>query len=435
MGKIKEWSEPLTSGEIAYIDLQSLMADNVTHKTIEDVLSDFKSLPQVEVVDYFAISETWFSSFIKQELQSLHDEGNGVLDISHHLNEEIKSPSEGSSKLPNSVYEHLERKAEQHLIDALSQMIDHSHHRFRTIVLTDDQYRLEQRNLIERAEGEAASQWQKLKESPDHDIKFTIANISTATPNKAALYEALLKDKSIQKACDEHFWASIASLEAENDSAFTTFWSDRVDSKLNIYAEGLTSITDTKLRDQLSDLLATYIQKDLVPDSIAKARSQGLVLSRKTKKNLSRLEATLLTTKSEVAAITATLEKFAKKQDIPSPPQSDKQVMLSDMLRRMSKPSSSDPILFLYLVVILHAKYHPGIVYATGKYAPKLMKMLKGKLSDEDMQKLEAWKEGAKTGTLGKEGRAEMVGLASEAVKGEGVVKEDGEDDGVNKGE
>ncbi|KAF1913478.1 hypothetical protein BDU57DRAFT_456181 [Ampelomyces quisqualis] len=415
MGKVKEWSEPLLSGEIAYVDLQYFMKDNVTHESIEDVLSDFRGLPEVDIVDHFAISDAWILNFVNKRLQALHNEQDGVLDISYHLNEELQSTGKGCSKLPESLYGHLDRKAEEHLIDALSQNNDHDYHRFGTIILTKEQYRVEQDKLVTQAQEAATFQWQQLNDSADHEIKLTITTISTATPHKASVHEAILKEKSIQKACDEHFWTSIASLEAENESSFAKFWSDRVDSRINMYAEGLRSITDTKLSDQLSDLLTTYLQNDLIPDSLVKARSQSLVMSRKTKKNLSKLESTLSITKPELPALTCTLEKFAKRQSIHAPPQSltdAKQSTLSDMLRRMAKPSSSDPILFLYLVVILHAKHYPGIVYATGKYAPKLMKMLKGKVSDKDMEKLEAWKEGAKTGTLGEEGRAGMRGMA-----------------------
>lgn len=82
-------------------------------------------------------------------------------------------------------------------------------------------------------------------------------------------------------------------------------------------------------------------------------------------------------------------------------------------------------MLFLYLVVILHATNYPGIVYATGKYAPKLMKMLKEKVSEEDMGRLEAWKEGAKTGRVGAEGRAGIRGMAEGAIGG-GSTEVDG---------
>lgn len=84
------------------------------------------------------------------------------------------------------------------------------------------------------------------------------------------------------------------------------------------------------------------------------------------------------------------------------------------MQRRMTKQQKSfdGPVLFLTLVVILHAKHYPGVVYATGKYAPKLLKMLKSKLAEDEYEMLEKWKEGAKKGALGKEEREDMRSMA-----------------------
>jgi hypothetical protein len=89
-----------------------------------------------------------------------------------------------------------------------------------------------------------------------------------------------------------------------------------------------------------------------------------------------------------------------------------------------------DPLLFLTLVVVLHARYHEGVVYATGKYAPKIMKGLKEDVGEEVYAKLEGWKEDVRTGKLGVEGRSGMsemmVGEYGSAREEEGQeVKED----------
>jgi hypothetical protein len=87
--------------------------------------------------------------------------------------------------------------------------------------------------------------------------------------------------------------------------------------------------------------------------------------------------------------------------------------MLDDMLRRFKKQKASDgPVLFLTLVVVLFAKQHDGVVYATGKFAPKLLKLLKGKLEDEQYEQVERWKEAAKTNSLTAEDKAAMAKMA-----------------------
>ncbi|KAF7565011.1 hypothetical protein PtrSN002B_002894 [Pyrenophora tritici-repentis] len=87
--------------------------------------------------------------------------------------------------------------------------------------------------------------------------------------------------------------------------------------------------------------------------------------------------------------------------------------MVEDMLRRLQKQKASDgPVLFLTLVVVLFARQYDGVVYATGKFAPKLLKQLKGTLDKVQYEKVEAWKEAAKTNALTPEDRAEMVKMA-----------------------
>lgn len=94
--------------------------------------------------------------------------------------------------------------------------------------------------------------------------------------------------------------------------------------------------------------------------------------------------------------------------------------MLTDMQRKLSKPpqpsgkkTSDAPVLFLTLVIMLHARLGDGVVYATGKFAPRLLKGLKGRVGEGEYEKLEGWKEGAKGGGLSvgdREGMREMGG-------------------------
>jgi hypothetical protein len=77
-------------------------------------------------------------------------------------------------------------------------------------------------------------------------------------------------------------------------------------------------------------------------------------------------------------------------------------------------------VLFLMLVIVLFAKHHDGVVYATGKFAPKLLKELKGKMESEQYGQVEKWKEAAKTSSLTAEDRADMVKMAEAKVVIEG---------------
>lgn len=436
---ISTLSRPLVSGDIAYIDLKAAINRIIFSDDISGIAKDFNNIEGVEVVDYFAISESWLSKFVDRKLRTLHYDEAGVADVAQDLTTKfcdsvdvnLQTTSEGHRPFPYNLSAHITRKAEQYLTAAVANA---NYRQFGTVVLTNDQYTNEQTHLLERAAEDATAQWQQLKANPSHELKFSIANITA----EFTLHSSFAKEKPTQKACDEHFWSTIASLEGESDAAFSTFWLERVESRVQIYSAGLTSITDTKLQSQLSELLATYIQKELVPESITKARGQHLVLSRKAKKNVSKLETMIVGTESSVDALLPILSKFQSKQSIPPlSPESlkkSKKGMQADLLRRLNKPklkASDGPVLFLTLIVALFAQHYDGIVYATGKLAPKLMKQLKEKVGEEEYARLEGWKEGAKKGTLGD---GERVGMREMAERGneeeekgkDGIVGDEG---------
>jgi hypothetical protein len=54
------------------------------------------------------------------------------------------------------------------------------------------------------------------------------------------------------------------------------------------------------------------------------------------------------------------------------------------------------------------------VVYATGKYAPKILKGLNGTVGEEVYAVLEGWKEDVRTGKLGVEGREGIRVMMSE---------------------
>lgn len=280
-------------------------------------------------------------------------------------------------------------------------------------ILTELGYSRECSNLLDIARADAASQWHQFKENPKVDVKYSLSSLVSQVPPNNPVLQDLIKERTMQRALDDSFSEKILELEKQNEAEFAEFWSDRVATRAAIYTEGLTAIEDQKLQDQLSELLAQYVQKDLVPDAISKGTSQGLILSRKTRKNVQKLESVLGTGNMDISALMSALDRFNKKQSAeaptPSTLEASKTTMLNDMARRMQKQKKSDgPLLFLTLVVFLFAKHNAGVVYATGKFAPKLLKQLKTVLDAEQYAQLEAWKEAAKAGTLSAEDRDAM---------------------------
>jgi len=413
----QEWSDLLSSGKAAYVDLEPLVTEQAVYDSTSDAMNDFKKLSDVEIVDTFAVSETWFSNFVKEKLEVLQKPDMEVVDISNGLSEDGKGSAKSKRSIPES---HIQHKAEQHLTTALAQGNNDDYRRYGMLVLTAEGYRCEECRLISQASNNAERQWAHLKCDAAHDIKFSMNNIILPHNNVQA---ALVNDKAIAKICDRHFWDTIQSLEILDEGEFARYWIDRVTSRLQMYTAGLESIPDLKLKEQLSTLLATYLQTDMLPDALAKTRAQDLVKSRKTRKNIDKFEAAVKTAK-DLPQVLSTLDRFTTKQSI-SPllvRTSPKKSMIADMQRRMAK-SSDPPVLFLTLVVLLYARYYPGVVYATGKFAPKLLKLVREKVSAEEYAVLEGWKEGAKRGELREEDREGMRAMAMREGEGEDEVK------------
>ena len=294
-------------------------------------------------------------------------------------------------------------------------------HRAGESLLSEDSYSRHRGILLDLAKADAASQWHRIQEAPRTDARFSLSSTFYQLLDDNPILQNLIKERALERAIDDAFSAKISELEKQNEVDFANFWIDRVSTRVAIYSEGLTKVEDHKLQDQLSDLLAQYVQNDLVPDAVSKAASQGLLLSRRTRKNVQRIESALDSHSMDVSALASSLDKFNKKQSIDTPDdlalQSSKSTMLGDMARRMQKQRKSDgPLLFLTLVVFLFAKYNAGVVYATGKYAPKLLKQLKPVLDAEQYSQLEAWKEAARAGSLSADDRAGMKKMVEAGV-------------------
>ncbi|KAJ4373806.1 hypothetical protein N0V83_002545 [Neocucurbitaria cava] len=395
----------LQSGALAYISLQNFWKDfPELFANVEDVHELFRNLPEIEIMDAFAVSAIRISNLEKDCMHLLQQNGySNLIPITHEF--------------PESLHNRIVQKVEINIFDGFETTSEPKPYRVGEFILTREYRDKEQAALLELAKNDASTQWQQLRDDPSKEIKFSSANIAGFIPEENAVQGILIKERPVEKALDEQFWSMVSEQESQNEADFSAFWLERVVSRCHVYSEGLGTVEDQKLRDQLGELFASYLQKELLPDSVSKARSQGLVLSRKTRKNISRLETILKAGKMETTSILAALDKFGKKQSIEIPDSSKledaKTTMMSDMVRRMQKQRQSDgPVLFLTLILILFARQYAGVVYATGKFAPKLLKQLKSSIEPEQYDQLEKWKEAAKAGTLSAEERQDMKKMA-----------------------
>ncbi|USP82792.1 hypothetical protein yc1106_10066 [Curvularia clavata] len=405
--------ESLKSGELPCLDLKSFGKEySKLVPAYDDAVSFFEKIDEADIVDTFAVSKPWVAQIEHSCIRILEQEGC-TLDVAQVI----------GSHLPPSIRDRIVAQIKDSIIAAFAERPQEQRIiRVGPLILTEARRECALEELAGYTKADAETQWQALRNDPTRteDIKFSRERIRERIPSNGLVQRLLTDEKPVERMLDEHFWQAIAALEATNEADFAAYWTDRVIARFQTYQAGLSHVGDEKLRQQLAELLAAYVHQDLVPDTIAKARAQGLVLSRKTRKNLTRLSSILDAAKTmDVPSMTTALEKFAKKQGIAAPEEASlakaKQGMMDDMLRRLQKQKASDgPVLFLMLVIVLFAKRHDGVVYATGKFAPKLLKQLKGSMSEEQYQTVEKWKEAAKTSSLTAEDRADMVKMAEE---------------------
>ncbi|KAE9987022.1 hypothetical protein EG327_004040 [Venturia inaequalis] len=272
----------------------------------------------------------------------------------------------------------------------------------------------------------AEEQWQTQSENPSHSPTLSPPNFlqkfheESETPLELLRHLWVIqRNESISIAAVTAFEKRIAELQAENQDLFTSLWTSRVVLKSSIHNAGLEALPAGLLKDQLSELLSSYIFQDLIPNTIKRARTKGLIRTPNLSKQISKLEAEIAPTKeTRKSSPQETLSKFAKKISLEPPSIAQiataKKQHLGDMVSTMSKDKDG-PRLFLSLVIILCASKKDGIIHATGKFAPKLLKAVKEELDEDLYKRVEEIKELVKLGEVDKAVRVEMRELAAKA--------------------
>ncbi|KAK3079053.1 hypothetical protein LTS18_005865, partial [Coniosporium uncinatum] len=247
------------------------------------------------------------------------------------------------------------------------------------------------------------------------------------------LQSALLNEDKIfeKRTIYEGFEMEIRRLENDVQEQFVMMWRDRITSRLQLYEASIESLDAEPLQEQLSDLLHEHIINELVPEVIKRAETRNLIRSIRTKEQLEKLKVQLNKDQPSSKTIMSALDRFASKLELKAqdPPElaSKKDIMLSDMVKSMRKDDDG-PRLFLIAVLCLLAKNKGGIVYATGKFAPKLMRMLKSDMDAQQYTRLERLKDAVKAGTLSNDDREELRALAESAVQTTGPPQNGTED-------
>ncbi|OCK79510.1 hypothetical protein K432DRAFT_426459 [Lepidopterella palustris CBS 459.81] len=366
---------------------------------------------QVDFLSGYAISQAWLQDNRRNEQRNLAKVG--YIDISDCLSQTF--PPTILSRLVSAEKEKLLASFEASPKASSAQSLQ-------DYILRTDYLEGLTMFILDAARNQAKAQWAKLDQSLEHECTLHDSEILDGLVQRnpedqkaAAVLRAVFHD--IEPKARTAFMEEIAGLESINEAEFSAFWVERVVARIQVYKSGADTIQDAKLRSQLLELLQTYIVKELVPDAITRAQSKGLLRSRKTKRQANKFN-TILGASTGVGKATpdlqniiTSIEKFMKKQSVEwldcDSLAEKKSAQVKDLVRGMQKDTDG-PRLFLTLVVILLANRQDGVVYATGKFAPKLMKLLKASLGSNEYERLEGWKDAVKAAILTAEDKEGM---------------------------
>ncbi|QDS67741.1 hypothetical protein FKW77_006052 [Venturia effusa] len=274
----------------------------------------------------------------------------------------------------------------------------------------------------------ANEQWQIQSESPNHSPTLSPSEILERFHKETEMPLELSKhlwqmngNGSISFAATTAFDTRVSQLQKESQNHFMSLWTSKVVLKSLLYTASLETLPAGPLKDQLSELLTTHLLQDLIPNTIKRAWAKGLIRTPNLSKQIGRLEAEITPTKNaSKPSPQDSLSKFAKKISLEAPTSTQlalaKKEHLDDMAVAMSKDKDG-PRLFLSLVIILCASKREGVVYATGKFAPKLLKVIKDELDESLYTRVEEIKELVKLGNVDKAVKVEMRDLAANVVR------------------
>lgn len=212
----------------------------------------------------------------------------------------------------------------------------------------------------------------------------------------------------------------------ENEQEFAAMWKASVMDRLSLHLAGLEPLDQgSKLRNELTELLTGYATTELLRSELSGQKKCG----KKVKPAVDKLKDDIANFKSsqssdsDLTAVKRAFDALASKLSISWLDKEDqitkKGQELTEMtdtaITRFDETGDRDGSrLFLVVILILLARHQAGLIYATGRFVPRLLKLLKGKVDDERWSRLQELKEEVKTGAMSPKGRTDLRTMLTE---------------------
>ncbi|KAI9893780.1 MAG: hypothetical protein M1814_005997 [Vezdaea aestivalis] len=265
-----------------------------------------------------------------------------------------------------------------------------------------------------------------------------------------------LLSPSIQLSAANAYTLALQSAQEKSQNAFSKFWSTKCLARTRLYLQGIAGLRDARLKKELHRVTLVFLVEKTVPDVIRRAEEADYLHGRAhvrvvdiLERQLSALEANLTPPSGSPRAageevdlngvaemLEDALSSFSRAVGIEAPGLAimieAKRTHLHDTMTSTDK--ETEPArLFLKLVLVLIACYREGVVHASGRFAPKLMKEMQEKLGEETYDWMRDLRDAARTGTMKPEDMERAKKMIRDAIADwEKGVKTSPVDDGID---
>lgn len=296
------------------------------------------------------------------------------------------------------------------------------------------------KEVIGRAiDHEARKAWERHVETPEAvpfpdsvSEQHLIHAVTAAAPaGQKGFYEIVAKNEigtsEKKRGAAHQLWKSaMLKQESDYDNKFSIVYSTHILARLNLHVLAIQSLDAGKLRAELAGLLKDHLLSNFLTDSLSQIQeSSGLkTCGRRVDPAVNKLTTQLADYPSPSADPEEDLGKLSTLFNAcgtkfkASPPTADKLVNSKLTIEHEifasagnTKTDKDGSRAFLCVVLALWARQNEGFMYATGRFVPRLLKLLKGKIDEKSYERLQELKDVVKGGNMTNEQREELIGF------------------------
>ncbi|KZF19301.1 hypothetical protein L228DRAFT_271544 [Xylona heveae TC161] len=401
----------LEAGAIKSVSVDELQRRLPNRVSVSDYLVK-EGDSRVVILSERAIAKLDYDSLVRSVIKSVADDGFAALDVS-----DFELSVTDTKRLNEKIYASLRSQLRQgvnlgdvHLISGVF---------FHKTFLE---------SLKEDARVQAELQGRICSENGTDD-KFSIRQVQQKQVRQfpAVSIQVLsdIYDKETKLGLETAFNSQKKKVKDEAVCRFVTLWREKVMVRFQLHYSAIETLDDAKLCAELQGALCGYMTTSVLRETVQTARAESFLRGKSATRHIEELQRSLNSNDLEddpgrkLTGLLQSLQTFATKEKIQWCDEellrTRKLSILRDMVRTL-RGSIDDARLFLTLVVVLLASRRQGIIYASGRFAPRLLRQLCTEIEADQYNWLQKIKEAAKGSSMTSQDRALALNIAEQAL-------------------